>query len=140
MAHVRAVDLTKLIVAAQHRIDMVVRKITLDLYGRVIMRTPVDTGRARGGWTCSVDQPDLSDTGTLDPTGSTTMGVMASRVSTEQVLGVKIYLTNNVEYIRFLEYGAEIGAHGSPQAPQGMVRLTVKEFADALDKANQAIP
>ena len=120
---------------------MVVRKVVLDLYTRVILATPVDTGRARGGWACSVGAPDTSDTGRTDTTGQGSVGAMTSQISAQQsVLGVKMYLTNNVEYIRFLEYGGEIGARGSPQAPQGMVRVAVNQFADALERANKNIP
>jgi hypothetical protein len=134
MATVQVADITKLVIAAQGRIDMVVRKITLDLYTKVIMATPVDTGRARGGWTASTGQPDLTDTQHADRSGAATVSNMTGRLSSTPVIGMKIYLTNNVGYIRYLEYGS------SMQAPQGMVRIAATQFASVLRAANQALP
>ena len=46
------------------------RKIALELLRRLIMRTPVDSGRARGNWQASVGTPATGETGTTDKSGS----------------------------------------------------------------------
>lgn len=95
------------------------RAVALQLFDRVIRRTPVDTGRARANWNAAIDNPDMSTTdGTSPPQPSPTV-YMAG-------LGDTLYLTNNLPYISALEYGY------SKQAPQGMVRVTASELQQVL--------
>lgn len=95
------------------------RAVALQLFDRVIRRTPVDTGRARANWNAAIDNPDESVTdSTLPPQPAPTV------FSAD--LGDTLYLTNNLPYISALEYGY------SKQAPQGMVRVTVSELQQAL--------
>ncbi|PWB21319.1 hypothetical protein [Comamonas sp. JNW] len=47
--------------------------------------------------------------------------------------GQTIYLTNNLPYAKKLEYGH------SKQAPGGMVRLTVQDFAQAVKRAVESV-
>lgn len=35
-----------------------IKKTTLDCHGRVVLRTPVDTGNARSSWTVDISLPD----------------------------------------------------------------------------------
>jgi len=85
----------------------------------VVKRTPVDTGRARGGWVASVGNPSSSK-GSQDTSGSATIS-KANRKAAGSV-GNIYYLANNVEYIMLLEYGR------SGQAPQGMARISAQEI------------
>ena len=94
-----------------------------EFLGRVIEKTPVDEGRARGGWMSYLlanGQPAV--TNGSDPT-AIAEGIEASSfrekfTSSEQF----IILVNAVEYIVVLEFG-----HSS-QAPAGMMRLTFREL------------
>jgi len=90
--------------------EKVVRKTCFDLYARIVKRTPVDTGRAKGGWgiTTDLDIPD-GDVGNAQFTFT---------IEDDQVI---IY--NNVEYISDLEHG-----HSQVQAPNGMVAISLAEF------------
>lgn len=97
------------------------RKIFTELSRRIIMRTPVDTGRARANWMPAVGAPDLSTTEGRDPNGSTSVAnatLVALQVGMDQTL----YLTNALPYIQRLEDG------WSQQAPAGMVKLSALEF------------
>lgn len=87
----------------------------------VVDRTPVDTGRARGGWIASVGSPSRSK-GRASKKGQ---GVIRN-ANTQAEKAVKnkdiYYLTNNVQYIAVLEYGS------SAQAPNGMIRVSMQEI------------
>lgn len=89
---------------------------------KLITRTPVDTGRARGNWNASIDRADSS-------TGQRSEGAALSKATAttaELELGDTFHLTNGLPYIYRLEYG------WSKQAPAGMVRISVDEFNAAL--------
>lgn len=95
---------------------VVVKRFALDAWTRMSERTPVDTGRARHGWTIKEGEP--SDfipeegqygkpelPGFFNPSG-------------EQ----SVFITNAVDYIRYLEDGS------SKRAPAGMIRITLAEL------------
>lgn len=123
-----AIDLTRFVEKAKGNADMVVRKTALDIFDRVIHRTPVDTGRARGNWACAIDGYSASATGKLDKGGTTTIGNVSKVVGSARA-GQVIYLTNTMPYIMPLENGS------SKQAPNGMVTVTLTEFTIAIKKA-----
>jgi hypothetical protein len=115
-------------------VEKVVRKAALRVDQVVVMGTPVDTGRARGGWILTIGKPSSEgppDT-PLDPGGGSAMAqaVSASKgfKAGKGVLG-SIFITNNVEYIQALEDGR------SAQAPAGMVKQGVDAGADLVRKA-----
>lgn len=95
------------------------KRIALDLLNRIVFRTPVDTGRARGGWQVSRGGPQRR-LGEPDRDGSATVSRGESVVrALKPYNNLAIY--NNVFYIQFLENGY------SQQAPSGMVGISVAE-------------
>lgn len=102
------------------RIDLHVRRATLEMFRSIVMTTPVDTGRAKGNWLPSVDSPRNEVSDRLDKSGDRVMTEIITTVP--EKTGYVVWLCNNVDYIRKLEYG------GSKQAPDGMVRLAVARF------------
>jgi len=50
-------DIAKFRAKVQARANSVIRKVGFDLHGRIVERTPVDTGRAKAGWSIDV-RPD----------------------------------------------------------------------------------
>jgi hypothetical protein len=78
--------------------------------------------------------------GTFDKSGNTTIGKGSGFILGEmEVLdGIIGYIFNNVRYAIYLEGGRVYPSppYGSPQAPNGMVRLTLSEFGSI---ANQVI-
>lgn len=87
-------------------------------------------GRFRGNWQIGLDTLPTTETGKIDksgiPTLATGKGVLERfKVGTTQT----IYFANNVPYAVPLEYGH------SKQAPNGMVRIAVMEFHDAMGEA-----
>lgn len=106
-------QLTAFVNGSKDKIDRVVKDSTQVLLSNVIYGTPKDTGAAQGNWQASVGQPK---TGTTDRTGAdAAVAEMKSVVPDEA--GNVVYLSNNLPYIRKLEYGH------SQQATQGMVRV-----------------
>ena len=104
--------------------DMVFRGTALDIFGKVIHRTPVDTGRARGNWQTSV--------GTYQTDYTSRIGrslAEAGRVTKTWNIERPIYFVNNLPYIIPLERGS------SKQSPRGMVRVTIADF-DRIVQAN----
>jgi len=124
-----SIDLANFAEKAKLNATTVMKKVALDCYIRVAMRTPVDTGRARGGWQMSGSGIGSGDSGALDPTptGTPNPGFAGADVSSIGEEGAFIF--NNVVYIIPLEYGH------SKQAPAGMVRVTVAEFNEMIAAA-----
>lgn len=104
---------------------MIFRKIALDLDTRVVLATPVDTGRARGNWFPSINSPSNAlDENAKDKSGSAAIGALSGVVAGAK-LGDTIWMTNNLPYILPLENGH------SKQAPQGMVDINLNAIAAA---------
>lgn len=111
---------------------MVFRGTCLDLFGRIVKRTPVGNpgewigeapqgyvgGRARSNWQFAINTVNTS---TTDATG----GSDRPKTTTLRV-GDSVYITNNLPYILPLEHG------WSAQAPAGMVKVTVSEFKNIV--------
>lgn len=97
------------------------RKIVIEALRRVVLKTPVDTGRARGNWIVSVGSIDTSTRDVADPSGDKVISegrkVLAS-IGFAQV----VWISNSLDYIVFLEDGS------SKQAPNGMVKVTLAEL------------
>ena len=116
-----------------NKMDQIVRKVALELFTRIIYKTPVDTGRARSNWQVAIGTPAAGTIEIDDKNGSATVS-KATAKSAGFRAGDTIYLANNLPYIRKLEEGGysdgpkTVGGF-SRQAPAGMVTLTVQEFA-----------
>jgi hypothetical protein len=129
-----AADLSRMVERAKGRVDLVVRKVTLDVFNAVIMKTPVDTGRARANWTASTGSYSSAVSAGFDKSGQFSMAQVSSVVGKTKAGGIS-FLSNSLPYISILEYGRASGKPGSIQAPNGMVRITVQEFQDYVRKA-----
>lgn len=115
-----------------------------DLSRRIIQRTPVGRpslwktkyppagytgGQAKGNWFASIGSPSAKVDNTIRAKNAAKPLSRDHNVRLNAVGGI-YYLTNNLPYIRRLEYEG-----WSSQAPAGMVRVTVAEFQQVLDKA-----
>lgn len=119
-------------------LSVFVRALALRILRGVVLRTPVDTGRARGNWQLSIEATDDSviegwpkstKKETSDPpTIGDGSGVSTDTISkgVEVLATVGFYHTvivfNNVPYIWRLENGY------SKQAASGMVAITLEEI------------
>jgi hypothetical protein len=127
-------DLQRFKINTERKLELVARKVALELFRRVILKTPVDKGRARANWQASLGSPA---TGTVDAADKTKSGGPTFRTvvaaSSGFEVGDTIYLANNLPYIRRLEEGY------SQQAPAGMVALTVQEFAQIVNQISAEV-
>lgn len=114
------------------KIELAHRKIALDAFSRVILRSPVDTGRFRGNWQVSIGSIPDDVIELEDKAGSVVISKVTAKVL-ELEAGDTIYLINNLPYARRLEYG------WSGQAPGGMVRITAAEFQPIVKKVIEQI-
>jgi hypothetical protein len=98
-------------------IGQVRRKVTLDMFARIVPRTPADTGRARAGWNVSDISPDPS----VPPEGQESYPPPVAGPLSAEPFQVA-YLTNALPYIEPLEFEGH-----SKQAPNGFARITLAE-------------
>jgi len=105
---------------------LVQKKVALELLRRCAEKTPVDTGRAKGGWQLTLDTPATGQTGRLDEAGMGEASGESIASGLAVLAGLRawqvVWLANNVAYIGALEHG-----HSKRQAPQGMLGLSIEE-------------
>ena len=107
------------------QIPAFVIKVGFDVLGRVVEKTPVKTGRARGGW-----QVNLNEIGEGAKVKSKDGGRVNAEGQSRMLkyrLGDTINLTNGVVYIVPLENGHSSQARN----PTGMVKVTIAEMRAA---------
>lgn len=143
MAESFALSLASFAKKAPEQARQVVRKVSLDLLTATVLRTPVGNpdlwkskppagyvgGRLRANWTVSLVNPDTTTSDAIDKTGQGTISRGGAVIG--QADGTKdICITNSLPYAIPIEYG-----HSGVQAPQGMVRVTVAEFNQYVERA-----
>ena len=107
--------------------DLAVRKIALQMFSKVIIRSPVDTGRFRANWMVGVGTIPSGTIELNNMSGTATIGAAQAKALGAKA-GDTITLINNLPYAQRLEDG------WSNQAPGGMVGLTVQEFQSVVRK------
>ena len=105
----------------ERKMDLAVRKIALEMFRRIILKSPVDTGRFRGNWQLAIGSVPEGTLELDDKTGTATIAKGAATALGFNA-GETIFFANNLPYARRLEEGY------SQQAPAGMVALTVQQF------------
>lgn len=158
MAQYNEKDIPNLTKNTIGKLNMIMRVAALNLFKQVILKTPVDTGRARGNWQTTVGGYAQGTTGAKSESE-----VLNEMVQTLQGERIKkgFFLTNNLPYIQKLEYGGypnpakdgtyvgegktkgpftgpgfyKFSENGfSKQAPQGMVRISIQQIKEDLSE------
>lgn len=127
-----------------------IQGVSLELGVRLVMRSPVDTGLFRGNWVMNVGAPDTRTDGPedLQPFGSPPSAETFSdwQDALESVtFRSNVFITNSLPYARVLEYGLYGNPPGtangpntingySKQAPKGILRVTVLEYNQVIEK------
>lgn len=106
----------------EEKIVLVAQKIGMEVLRRVVMKSPVDTGRFRGNWSVAIGSPDGSVKETSDKPGQATI-TAGSAVITGLSEAQAIYITNNLPYALRIENG-----WSERQAPAGVVAVTIAEI------------
>ena len=111
--------MSQVVARANGHVDDRIRAATFGIFAGIRKDTPVDTGRARGNWQCTIGAPFVGE----DESGSDEQ----IQQTIPRRAGSVVYLTNNVPYIQKLEYGY------STKSPNGMVRVNVARFEGLLN-------
>lgn len=122
-----AKDIAKFNKKTMGNMEQVFRGTALDLYGRLVRRTPVDEGTARGNWQVQINTPPGGTLNVKDPSGGTTISTGNGEIGKAK-LGDSIFLINNLDYIQALEDGH------SDQRPSGFVKITVAEYQSIVKR------
>lgn len=106
--------------------EKVMVMLAMDLWERIVYRTPVDTGRARNSWNVAWGSPDPDTPPPGDypddpPRPSIARGVSAN----------KLHISSNLNYIIYLEQGKP--GPGSDSAPEGMVKVSIENLVNAVN-------
>jgi len=118
--------------------DEAVIGIVLEVHGKLVERSPVDTGWFRAQWTYGLDDFDTAPRPSpplpegRQPGDGPIYGGPKQPPFTVGI-GHIHFLYNNAPYARRLEYGY------SGKAPNGMVRITVAEFHDIVERQGQRV-
>jgi hypothetical protein len=97
-----------------------IRSVCLETFKRVVQRTPVDTGRARGNWQVEINAPAA---GTIEADQWASVFERGDAMLASIPPFSVVHITNNVEYVFYLEY-----VRRSKQAPNGFVEITLQEM------------
>ena len=130
-------------VKTKEQMDFFVFTICTDVANGIVLKTPVaeiNGGRARANWFPSLDAPAAGTTARKDAAGTSVINEI--RQVAKLASGRVFYLTNNLPYIRHLEYGLYGIPPGSANGPKtssgystqaigGMVRVTVNQVVRA---------
>lgn len=127
-----AADLKRIALAAGDKAELVVRMTALELGGQMVDRSPVDTGRFKSNWMTGVGAMDSSTTTAADKSGQPSRTKLQTQIAGWKP-GQTIWITNSLPYAYRLEHG------WSKQAPGGMVRLAVQDYANAVAKAAREV-
>jgi len=101
------------------------KKIVLDVLGRIVSKTPVDTGLARSNWQLNVGNPGYTELPLRSEEEQTSDNI--SELAKMQPFQTS-YINNNVEYISYLEDGS------SDKAPNGMVAISLAEVSNTREE------
>jgi hypothetical protein len=134
-------DMSKYTQKIANDINRVRQVFAFELLRRVIMRSPVDTGRFRSNWLTTVNNETGETRDTTDKSGNSSL--QEGQTIIDNVKGdEKIIIQNNMSYATKIEYGGftkkpetakTIGGY-SRQSPKGVIG-TVMAQADQLFKA-----
>lgn len=121
----KTVHISKAVEQIREHTNNVIQETFSEMGERIVDRTPVDKGTAKGNWNASIGMPDYTTTTRTDPSGFTTTAKI-KKVASNANIGDVLYLANGIDYIGVLERGS------STQAPKGMVSITLEEHDEIL--------
>jgi len=120
-----AKDLRRIAKDRKQSIEKVYRGTMLAMGSRIIKMSPVDEGRFRGNWFTGINtennSTDLNATSASDSTARLLSSVGELNSNED------FYFMNNLPYAKELEDGS------SDQAEDGMVKVTVNDFASIVE-------
>jgi len=110
--------------------------VALEVYKRIMQKTPVDEGILRGSWTISVGAQDKTEANRKtsanqgDSMAPDELAFFTSGVAQMNNLeiGQIVWINNAMPYVLRIEFEG----HSKVKAPRGMVRLSIQEVKSYL--------
>lgn len=109
--------------------ERTIRGTALKVFSAIIKASPVDTGRFKGNWQCSVERPLSGELEIEDKDGGVTIAAAEAAIATYTTMKSSIFLTNNLPYADRLANG------WSKQRPSGWIETIVSGFQQAANKS-----
>ena len=115
--------------------------LSLELYRRIMQKTPVDKGMLRGSWTISIGgqdtapanrQTSASDGSDLSASERGLFQAAVAQMSDLQI-GQIIWINNAMPYVLRIEFDG----HSKVKAPKGMVQISINELKTWLKTAKK---
>ena len=114
-------EITQFAKSIPGKVTVMQKKVVLEALRRLVQKTPVDTGRARGNWQTTIGSPAEGQLDKKDLEGDST--IVAGLVALAGLPPFQVvWISNNIDYIEELEHGH------SGQAPEGMLAITIEEL------------
>jgi hypothetical protein len=117
---------------SKERVDVVHRRVVLEIASRIIVRSPVKSGRFRGNWRVADQVVSNGPIDREDPSGEATMADIMRALDAGKFTRRWVIYNN-------LPYGPRLETGWSKQAPIGMVALTLLEFSPIVDGVAQGL-
>jgi len=123
-------------------VEKAIRGAAIELFSEIVKRTPVGNptlwagpaaagytgGSLRGNWQTSLRSPNYGELAAKDAAGGQAIAKGAGKIKKFKLKDKSIFFTNNLPYADRVEHG------WSKQRPEGMVRVTVKQFKPIIEK------
>lgn len=125
-----SVQLQQFAEAAKEAMDLTFRDVVFFVGQRLVTMSPVDTGRFRSNWQLTAGARAVGEIEEIQSADETLdrLFLAAGDLSAGEVA----YIVNNLPYAIPLEYGH------STQAPAGMVRVTIADFQNIVNRVIEA--
>ena len=119
-------NFAKLLDAVGDKAEQMAARVSEDLIGAIVYKTPVDVGGLVANWNLSFGAADL--TNTHAPNSDPMERARANLANFK--LGDHVFIVNNMPYAKRIEFDG----WSKEKAPQGMVRITVLEFSKIVKR------
>ncbi len=110
-------DLSKFARKVDTNVRIAIQLVSLEVFRKLTLRTPVDTGRARASWDLKVGEASDYVPPEGDYSAPRDIGGAAAEIDGKKI----VFITSSLDYMQYLDEGS------SQQAPAGMVDITLAE-------------
>lgn len=118
---------------ARQGAQTIARDVSKQIAESLVLKTPVDTGQARGNWEPAINTvPQEQFLGRVSVSGEESLTRARAIIDTLK-LGNVFVMANSTPYIIFLEEGS------SRQAPNGMRDVTAAMFGRMVERAKSKL-
>lgn len=121
-----ATDLQRIAQRNKAKMVKVAQNSLMRIGGKIVLMSPVDTGRFRANWLSAYGAPNDSFNDKLFDQGGGAINNLKAAINVLDT-GQFFYFTNSLPYAERLEYG------WSQQAPGGMVRVSVASWQSIVE-------